>query len=139
METKSAGAIAKEKVAPTRAAAGRIDVSQSVVAILAGLAAREVPGLYALGRSRVWNSSKSPTRGVTAEVGQREAAIDLEAVIEHGCDIRAVARDLRQRIAEAVRRGAAREVVEVNIDVIDIHLPERERERARPTPARRVE
>lgn len=116
---------------------GKIEMSEEVVATIASLAARQVSGIHALGRSRFISFGESLTRGVDAEVGAREAALDLEVIIDHGVDIREVSAELRKRIAAEVDKMAGRKVIEVNINVVGIHLPEDEQE-APPVPSRRV-
>ena len=103
---------------------GVVSLDKAVVATIAGMAAQKVEGVYALGKSRLFSFGDDPARGVGAEVGKTQAALDLELVIEYGHDIKKVAREVRQRIAQQVELMAGREVVEVNIDVIDIKLPE---------------
>lgn len=103
---------------------GMVTLDQDVVATIAGLAAREVDGIHALGKSRLISFGDDPTRGVDAEVGKFQAAIDLDVVIEYGCDMDKMANELRTRIVQEVGLMAKREVVEVNINVVDIKLPE---------------
>jgi uncharacterized alkaline shock family protein YloU len=104
---------------------GAISMSEDVVATIAGLAARQVSGLFSLGKPRLVSfGGDSPTRGVAAEVGDKEAALDLDVVIDYGCDLKATAEQLRKLIGDEVDRMAGRKVVEVNINVVDIHLPE---------------
>lgn len=105
---------------------GRIHMSEDVVATIAGMAARDIDGIYALGKSRLINFGDDPARGVEAEVGKKEAALDLEVVIEYGCDLRAIASELRDSVSKQVETMAGRKVIEVNLDVIDVHLPEKE-------------
>lgn len=114
---------------------GDITMSEGVVATIAGLAARQIQGIHSLGKSRLISFGDSPTRGVDAEVGSREAALDLDVIIEYGVDLRKVAGELRKRISDEVDKMAGRQVVEVNINVVDVHLPEKEE----PPPKRRVE
>ncbi len=102
---------------------GSIEMSTDVVATVAALAARDVPGIHALGKSRLIALRGDQKRGVAAEVGKEEAAIDVEVIIEHGVDIREVGGQLRRRIAEEVDKMTGRKVVEVNIDIVDVHLP----------------
>jgi uncharacterized alkaline shock family protein YloU len=108
---------------------GTITLSESVVATITGLVAREIEGIHRLGRPRFISfGSESPTRGVAVEVGDLEAAIDLDAVIEYGANLQKTAETLRRRIAEEVGKMAGRRVVEVNINVVDVHLPEAEKQ-----------
>ncbi|MET9443239.1 Asp23/Gls24 family envelope stress response protein [Streptomyces sp. NPDC006610] len=117
---------------------GRTTIADGVVEKIAGLAARDVVGVHAMGsglsrtfgavRDRVPGGSKAVTRGVKAEVGEKQTALDLEIVIEYGVSIADVARDVRENVVTAVERMTGLEVVEVNIAVSDVKLPEEEEE-----------
>lgn len=108
---------------------GRISMDENVVRTIAGLAARRIDGIYSVGVPSLVSFGDSPTRGVGAEVGEREAAIDLDIVIEYGVTLRETAAELRRVLGEEVNKMAGRQVVEVNINVRDIHLPEAEEEK----------
>ncbi|RPK87061.1 Asp23/Gls24 family envelope stress response protein [Streptomyces sp. ADI98-10] len=115
---------------------GRTTIADGVVEKIAGMAARDVGGVHAMGsglsrtfgavRDRVPGGGKSVTRGVKAEVGESQAALDLEIVVEYGVSIPDVARDVRENVVAAVERMAGLEVVEVNIAVSDVKLPDEE-------------
>ncbi|GAB2899436.1 hypothetical protein GCM10027074_77670 [Streptomyces deserti] len=60
------------------------------------------------------------------EVGERQAAVDLDVVVEYGASITDAARDVRSNVINAVERMTGLEVVEVNIAVDDVHLPDQE-------------
>ncbi|EPD58012.1 MULTISPECIES: Asp23/Gls24 family envelope stress response protein [Streptomyces] len=121
---------------------GRTTIADGVVEKIAGLAARDVVGVHALGsglsrtfgavRDRVPGGSKSVTRGVKAEVGEVQTALDLEIVVDYGVSISDVARAVRENVVAAVERMAGLEVVEVNIAVSDVKLPEEEDEEPEP-------
>ena len=104
--------------------AGKLEIMDDVIATVAGMAAREVPGIHSLGRSRFFTFGDNPKRGVAVEEGQEEAAVDLEVIIEHGCDIRKVAGSLRSKVARAIDQMAGKRVVEVNISVVGLELSE---------------
>lgn len=112
---------------------GVITLDENVVSTIAGLAARDVEGVYEVGKSRLISFGDNPTRGVHTEVGEKQAAFDLDVIIEYGADIREVVQNLRERTAAEVQKMAGREVVELNVNVIDIHLPN-----AKPEPSARV-
>ncbi len=105
---------------------GKITMNEDVVATIAGLAARAVQGIHSLGRWRLVPFGDNPTHGVDAELGTKQAAFDIEAVVDYGVDIRDVAGRLRQKIAQEVDRMTGREVVEVNIHIVGLHMPEEE-------------
>lgn len=102
---------------------GVITIDANVVSTIAGLAARHIEGIHSVGKSRLISFGDNPTRGVHAEVGDKQAAFDLDVVIDYGTDIRKVAQELRDKAASEVRKMAGREVVEININVVDVHLP----------------
>ncbi|MDX2596786.1 MULTISPECIES: Asp23/Gls24 family envelope stress response protein [Streptomyces] len=117
---------------------GRTTIADGVVEKIAGLAARDVVGVHAMGsglsrtlgavRDRVPGGSKSVSRGVKAEVGDVQTALDLEIVVDYGVSIGDVARAVRENVVAAVERMTGLEVVEVNIAVSDVKLPEEEEE-----------
>ena len=117
LETKVTIDTSKDKIK------GVVSLDSGVVATIAGLAAQSVDGVHSLGKSRLFSFGDDPARGVGAEVGDTQAALDLEIVVEYGHNIKEVSHEIRTRIAEQVARMAGREVVEINIDVIDIKLP----------------
>jgi uncharacterized alkaline shock family protein YloU len=112
---------------------GRTSIANSVVEKIAGMAAREVIGVHDFGgslarslgavRDRVPGGRPSVTRGVKVEVGERQTAVDLELVVEYGVAITEVAADVRENVISAVERMTGLEVVEVNVAVVDVHLP----------------
>ena len=118
------------------ASRGRTTIADGVVEKIAGLAARDVDGVHAMGsgisrtfgavRDRVPGGGKSVSRGVKAEVGEVQTAIDLEIVVEYGVSIADTARDVRENVIAAVERMTGLEVVEVNIAVSDVKLPDEE-------------
>ncbi|RZB13311.1 Asp23/Gls24 family envelope stress response protein [Streptomyces sp. F001] len=116
---------------------GKTTIADGVVAKIAGMAAREVPGIHSLGagmaralgavRDRVPGGGASGvTRGVKVEVGERQAALDLDVMVDYGFSIVDVAGDVRVNVISAVERMTGLEVVEVNLVVDDVYLPEEE-------------
>lgn len=113
---------------------GKTTIADGVVAKIAGLAARDVVGVHAMGsglartfgavRDRVPGSAKSATRGVKAEVGEVQTALDLDIVVDYGVSIAEVSRTVRENVISAVERMTGLEVVEVNIAVGDVKLPD---------------
>ncbi|MFD6332020.1 Asp23/Gls24 family envelope stress response protein [Streptomyces niveus] len=111
---------------------GTTTIADNVVATIAGIAVRETDGIYALGgsasramgsvRDRVAKSS-DPSRGVKVEVGEVEAAVDVDVVVEYGEPIADDAKEIRTRVTDAVGKMTGLEVVEININVLDVHLP----------------
>ena len=112
---------------------GRTVIENIVVGKIAGLATREVSGVYALGggAARVMGSlrdtfggSGNVQQGVSVEVGERQAAVDLSIVAEYGVAIHELAEAIRRNIIRSIERMTGLEVTEVNITVTDVHLPQ---------------
>ncbi|MCC0100455.1 Asp23/Gls24 family envelope stress response protein [Streptomyces flavotricini] len=113
---------------------GKTSIADVVVVKVAGIAAREVPGVHDMGgglsrtfgavRDRVPGGRPNVGRGVKVEVGERQTAIDVDLVVEYGVSITEVAGDVRENVISAVERITGLEVVEVNIAINDVHLPD---------------
>ncbi|MDQ6731602.1 MAG: Asp23/Gls24 family envelope stress response protein [Actinomycetota bacterium] len=111
---------------------GRTTIADPVVTKVAGLAAREVGGVYQLGGgvSRALGAvtqrlpgQDSSTQGVSVEVGEKEAAVDLTVVVEYGESIPRVAQQIRENVVRRIEGITGLSVTEVNVAVNDLHLP----------------
>ncbi|WP_432092771.1 Asp23/Gls24 family envelope stress response protein [Streptomyces sp. bgisy100] len=137
VSTRAAAPSATAKpAAPTER--GSTSIADGVVVKIAAMATRDVPGIHDLGagmartlgavRERTPGMRPSVARGVKAEVGERQAALDIDVVVEYGAEITNVAGEVRESVVEAVERMTGFEVVEVNVAVDDVHLPGEEDE-----------
>lgn len=114
---------------------GDTTIADGVVAKIAGIAAREVSGVYAMGNAarraignlaqRIPGSTQpSVSGGVSVEKGERETAIDISVVVEYGVSIVTVSDQIRENVISAVEYGTGLDVVSVDVNVTDVHLPE---------------
>lgn len=111
---------------------GTTTIASSVVAKIAALATQEIPGVQAMGKSlsrtfgtiraKVPGASEAATQGVSVEVGERQAAVDIDIVVEYGHSIVEVAEAIRQNVIDRIEGMTGLEVVEVNVGVDDLHL-----------------
>lgn len=127
---------------------GRTDIADHVVAKIAGMAAREVRGVHQMGggaarafdavRERIPGSTSTNTaaRGVSVEVGQTQAAVDINLVVEYGISIPDLAGVVRRNVTTGVERMTGLEVTEVNVTVDDIHLPDDDSQQESPAEPR---
>ncbi|GAB3920187.1 Asp23/Gls24 family envelope stress response protein [Kribbella albertanoniae] len=123
---------AAEVVADGTGSDGRTSIADVVVSKIAGIATREIPGVHALGggaaravgmlRDRIPGSKTNLSQGVSVEVGETQAAVDIELVAEYGVSIAELAAAIRANVISAVERMTGLEVTEVNISVTDVHL-----------------
>jgi len=56
------------------------------------------------------------------EVGETQAAIDLDIVVEYGVSIADLGRSIQRNVKQAVERMTGLDVVEVNVTVDDLYL-----------------
>ena len=124
----------KVQVAPagsTVASTGQTIIENGVVAKIAGIAAREVPGVYALGGGaaravgaiRDALNSTDLTQGISVEVGETQVAVDVVIVADYPVDLQAVASEVRASIIRAIEQFVGMEVTEVNVTVSDVFIP----------------
>jgi uncharacterized alkaline shock family protein YloU len=128
---------------------GSTSIADTVVSKIAGIATREVSGVYDLGggatrmvgalRERIPGASTNHAQGVSVEVGEKQAAVDLDIVADYGVAITDLATGIRRNVIAAVERMTGLEVTEVNITVNDVHLDDGSDDDDRPAPPSRVQ
>lgn len=110
---------------------GATTIADVVVQKIASMAAREVSGVRDLGggvgrafgaiRERIPGAQSTSGQGVTVEVGERQAAVDLEVLVDYGVAIPDLARSVRKNVITAIERMTGLNVVEVNFHVNDVY------------------
>ncbi len=126
---------------PLQTDRGNTTIADNVVSKIAGISAQEVDGIrMGSGASQTASnllgsitggSGGSQTQGVSVEVGQEEAALDLTLTAEYGKSIPQLAEAVRRNVANRVESLVGLRVTEVNITVQNIFFPEQEREQER--------
>lgn len=112
---------------------GRTTIADTVVEKIAGLAAREVRGVHKLGtgsarafgavRERIPGARASLGQGVSVEVGERQAAVDLDLVVEYGVELVELTKAVRRNVIDNIEMMTALEVTEVNLSINDVYVP----------------
>ncbi|MGM0574742.1 MAG: Asp23/Gls24 family envelope stress response protein [Myxococcota bacterium] len=115
---------------------GKTWIADEVISVIARITAEQVDGVHQLGESSLRSMLPRSSRhwGVASEVGLKEAAIDVEVVVEFGYPIWQVADTMRREVIDTIEHMTGRRVVEVNISVVDVHVPKVEHH-----PRRRVQ
>jgi uncharacterized alkaline shock family protein YloU len=111
---------------------GRTTIADGVVSKIAGISAREVSGVHDLGggaarmvgaiRERIPGSRTNLQQGVSVEVGERQAAIDIDIVADYGVSVVDLSTGIRRNVVAAVERMTGLEVTEVNVLVNDVYV-----------------
>ncbi|KNZ70718.1 hypothetical protein Tfer_0396 [Thermincola ferriacetica] len=107
---------------------GVIRIADEVVAIIAGLAATEIPGVAGMsgglaGGIAEMLGRKNLSRGVKVEVGEKETAIDMFVIVEFGVRIPDVAHQIQENVKRAIESMTGLNVVEVNINIQGVVFP----------------
>ena len=121
---------------------GATSISDTVVSKIAGIAAQEVEKVQMGGGTAAavggfltsvtgavtgGNSSggsASLTSGVSVEVGEEEAAVDLTLAVEYGTPIPRTTQAVRDNVINRVENLTGLRVTEVNVTVNDVQFPE---------------
>ena len=100
-----------------------IKIADDVVAVIAGVAVSEVPGVYSMagsfagGITEVLSGKKNMSKGIKVEVGDKEAKVDVNIIVEYGTRIPDVAFEIQNRVKKAVETMTGLKVIEVNVHV----------------------
>lgn len=111
--------------------AGTTTIVDSVVSKVAGIAASEVAGVYALGGGaaravgaiRGLAGAESQSQGISVEVGETQVAVDVTMVAEYPMPLQPLAESVRHAVIQAIETIVGMEVTEVNVTVNDVHMP----------------
>lgn len=115
------------ELAKTQVQEDKIRISEEVVATIAGIAASEVENLASMSGGLVDGIAgmlgrKNPGKGIKVELKDDAALIELSIVMQYGCKIHEVSKDIQTRVREAVEGMTGMQVTAVNINVLGISM-----------------
>ena len=100
-----------------------IQISEDVVAVIAGVAVSEVSGVagmaggFAGGITEVFSGKKNLAKGIKVDVTEKETKIDVNIIVEYGVRIPDIAFDIQNRVKSAVEGMTGLKVAAVNVHV----------------------
>ena len=109
-----------------------IKIADDVVAVIAGIAVSEVPGVsgmaggFAGGITEVLSGKKNLAKGIKVEVGEKETKIDVNIIVEYGIRIPDVAFEIQSRVKKAVEAMTGLVVAEVTVHVQGVNTESKE-------------
>ena len=100
-----------------------IEISNDVIAVIAGVAVSEVQGVasmsgsFAGGITEVLSGKKNMAKGIKVEKTENTAKIDVNIIVEYGSRIPDVAFEIQNRVKKSVENMTGLKVAEVNVHV----------------------
>ena len=100
-----------------------IKISSDVIAVIAGVAVSEVPGVFGMaggfagGITEVLKGKKNLAKGIKVDTTDNKAKIDVNIIVDYGARIPDVAFEIQNRVKKAVENMTGLKVVEVNVHV----------------------
>lgn len=115
----------------TTSSLGKTTIADGVIAKVAGIAASQVPGVFALGggAARALGAIRGAmggadhAQGVSVEVGETQVAADVAIVAEYPVPLQTVADGIRSAVIDAIENLVGMDVTEVNVTINDVHIP----------------
>ena len=104
-----------------------IKIANEAVATYAGIAVSEVSGVYSMaggfasGITETISGKKNLSKGIKVDVGEKDAKIDVNIIVEYGARIPEVAFEIQTRVKKAVENMTGLKVLEVNVHVQGVH------------------
>jgi uncharacterized alkaline shock family protein YloU len=111
----------------TQVGEDKIRISEEVVATIAGIAASEIESLAAMSGGLVDGIAgilgrKSMGKGIKVEMKEGSTAIEMSIVMQYGCKIHEVSKEIQGRVREAVENMTGLQVTSVNINVLGVSM-----------------
>ncbi len=107
-----------------------VEISEDVVAVIAGVAVSDVQGVagmargFAGGITEALSGKKNLAKGIKVEVAGKETKIDVNIIVEYGSRIPDVAFEIQSRIKKSVKEMTGLNVVAVNVHVQGVQTPQ---------------
>lgn len=106
---------------------GNVKIADDVIAMIAGLAATEVPGVSGTA-GNVGNDLlskvgvKNLAKGVKVEINQNEVKANVAIVIEYGYNIPSISAKVQDKVKQAIESMSGLKVTDVNVKVAGVDL-----------------
>lgn len=106
---------------------GEVQIADDVVAIIAGLAATETEGVYAMA-GNITNElvsklgMKNLSKGVKVAVGENGVAVDLTLCLEYGYSIPKVCTKVQDKVKNAIETMTGLQVMGVNVRIASVNI-----------------
>lgn len=103
----------------------KIKIAAEVIATIAGISASEIEGVSSMsggiadGIASILGK-KNMGKGVKVDLNEKDVTIDLSIIVQYGCKIHNVARNVQESVKAAILDMTDLNVLEVNINVLGV-------------------
>lgn len=105
----------------------KLIIEDKVVAKIARIAINGVDGILEM-KGNIADSigsffsgrEEQSTAGVSVEVGEKEAKINLDVIIEYGKNATRIFQDIKRAVTNNIKEMTGLDVVTINVDVVDV-------------------
>ena len=110
----------------------KIEISNDVIAVIAGVAVSEVQGVagmsggFAGGISEVLSGKKNLAKGIKVDKNENKVKIDVNIIVNYGVRIPDVAFDIQNKVKQSVETMTGLKVNEVNVHVQGVNIEKTE-------------
>ena len=109
---------------------GNVKISDDVVAIIAGVAATEIPGVVSMSGGLTGGFSemfgmKNLSKGIKVELRDNDAVVDVFIIVEYGLNLSEIGKKVQQNVKSSVETMTELNVVEVNVNIQGVNIPDR--------------
>ena len=107
---------------------GNVKISDDVVAIIAGVAATEIPGVVSMSGGLTGGFSemfgmKNLSKGIKVELRDNDAVVDVFIIVEYGLNLSEIGKKVQQNVKSSVETMTELNVVEVNVNIHGVNIP----------------
>ncbi|ATO46277.1 hypothetical protein C5L30_001505 [Companilactobacillus farciminis] len=104
----------------------KLKFNDDVIAKIAGMSIQNIDGILSMNGNVFDNladkirSKEDITKGIDADVGEKQAALDLEIILEYGKDAHQIFQNILQEVGNQIKRMTGLNVVEINVYISDM-------------------
>ncbi|MCD2255636.1 Asp23/Gls24 family envelope stress response protein [Agrilactobacillus fermenti] len=115
-----------ERPTPNKVANRKLTFDDNVIKKIAGTVANDIDGILSMNGSFLsdfadrFRNNTDPTKGIDAEVGEKQVALDIETTLEYGSNAQTIFDELCTKVHQAIKSMTGLDLVELNLHVNDI-------------------
>ncbi len=106
-----------------------LKISDNVVSDIAGIAILEIPGVAGMAGkiTEVFSGKSNLSKGIKVDVGEKDARIDVNIIVEYGVRIPDIAFEIQTKVKKSVESQTGLKVLAVNVNVQGVNFKKEDR------------